>query len=434
MTCLFLVGALAWSIVGKVDIVATATGTVIPAGKSKVVQPLDSGVMRAILVQDGDHVTAGQTLFELDVTVAAAERERIARALRQVSLDAAGLRALRQDLASGEGLGSFAAPEGVPAREAEMTLASIAARRGEQAAKLAGLDQQIAQKRAELAENMATIAKLTESLPVIEAKETLREQLLKVEFSNKLAYLDAKQASIEARHDLLVQQTRTPEAEAAIAALQRQREQTQAGYAHDVLKDLAEAEQKAGSLMQEWRGAAHKAEQTVLTAPIAGTVQQLAVHTVGGVVTPAQALLTVVPDDAPVLVEASVENGDIGFVRAGQDVEVKVETFTFTRYGLLHGHVLDVSRDRVEEAPASGSRQGSQAKAGDRNAEDGETKGPGYVAHVALDCTTLVVDGREETLAPGMAVTAEIKTGRRRVISYLLSPLQRYAHEGGRER
>jgi hemolysin D len=172
----------------------------------------------------------------------------------------------------------------------------------------------------------------------------------------------------------------------------------------------------------------------VLTAPISGTVQQLAVHTVGGVVTPAQALLTVVPDDALVLVEASVENGDIGFVRAGQNVEVKVETFTFTRYGLLHGHVVDVSRDRVEDSSASGSRQASSAKATERTAEEGQAKGPGYVAHVALDSTRLLVDGREETLAPGMAVTAEIKTGRRRVISYLLSPLQRYAHEGGRER
>jgi hemolysin D len=242
--CVFLVGALVWSVLGKVDIVAAAPGSVIPAGRSKIVQPLEAGVVRSILVQDGDHVTAGQTLFALDGTVAAAERDRIARELRQAALDAAGLLVLRRDLATGQGLGSFTAPEGAPAREVEMTLASIAARRGEQAGKLASLDQQIAQKRAELAENAATIAKLTESLPIIEQKETLRTQLLKVEFSNKLAYLDAKQAAIEARHDLIVQQTRTPDAEAAIDALRRQREQTQAGYAHDVLKDLAEAEQK----------------------------------------------------------------------------------------------------------------------------------------------------------------------------------------------
>jgi hemolysin D len=156
------------------------------------------------------------------------------------------------------------------------------------------------------------------------------------------------------------------------------------------------------------------------------------VHTMGGVVQPAQALLTVVPDDGPVLVEATVDNADIGFVHAGQDVEVKVRTFEFTRYGLLHGHVVDVSRDRVSDAAPA--RASADAKGGDTKAEDGKPNEPGYVAHVALDSARMVVDGREETLSPGMAVTAEIKTGRRSVISYLLSPLRRYAHEGIRER
>ena len=197
------------------------------------------------------------------------------------------------------------------------------------------------------------------------------------------------------------------------------------------LKDLAEAEQKEGGLAQQYAAAAHKAHETVLTAPIDGTVQALAVHTLGGVVQPAQALLTVVPDDGPVLVEATVENGDIGFVHAGQDVEVKVRTFEFTRYGLLHGHVVDVSRDRVADAAPA---RGDGKKDADAKAEDGKPNEPGYVAHVALDSARMEVDGREEALSPGMAVTAEIKTGRRSAISYLLSPLRRYAHEGIRER
>ena len=185
--------------------------------------------------------------------------------------------------------------------------------------------------------------------------------------------------------------------------------------------------------MQQLAAAAHKAAQTVLTAPIDGVVQQLAVHTVGGVVTPAQALLTVAPDDAPVLIEATVDNKDIGFVHAGQDAAVKVQTFQFTRYGLLHGHVVDVSRDRVEAPPTA------QRKAEDKTSEqdaddDARPSGSGYVAHVALERTRMLIDGQEQAIAPGMAVTAEIKTGRRSVISYLLSPLRRYAHEGIRER
>jgi hemolysin D len=222
---------------------------------------------------------------------------------------------------------------------------------------------------------------------------------------------------VEAQQELVVQQRRTAEADAAIAALERRREQSPAVY-------LAEA--------QQLLGAAHRAGQTVLTAPIGGTVQQLAVHTVGGVVTPAQARLTVVPNDGPVLVDATVENGDIGFVHAGQDVEVKVRAFEFTRHGLLHGDVMDVSRDRVLDATPA--RPSADAKGSDAKTEDCKPNEPGYVAHVALDSTRLVIDGRVETLSPGMAVTAEIKTGRRSVISYLLSPLQRYAHEGIRER
>lgn len=429
---LFLLGALAWSILGQVDIIATAEGTVIPVGKSKIVQPLEAGVVKAILAQDGDHVRAGQTLFELDVTVAAAERDRLALDLRQAQLDAAGLRALRQDLDTGAGLDGFTPPAGAPATEVAIARAAIEARRQENLEKLAGLRQQIARKAAEAAENDATVAKLTGSLPMLRQKRDLYRALLNVAFTNKVAWLDAEQAYSDQVHQVAVQQSHAGTIVAARAALLRQLAETRAGYAHDVLKDLAEAEQKAGELVQQLAAAAHKAAQTVLTAPIDGTVQQLAVHTVGGVVTPAQALLTVVPDHAPVLIEATVDNKDIGFVHAGQDVAVKVQTFQFTRYGLLHGHVVDVSRDRVEVPP--GGQKPPAEKASDQDTDDARLNGPGYVAHVALDSTRMLIDGREQAIAPGMAVTAEIKTGRRSVISYLLSPLRRYAHEGIRER
>ena len=431
--CLFLVGALTWACLGRVDIVATAQGTVIPAGKSKVVQPLETSVVSAILVNDGEHVELGQVLFRLDVTIAAAEHARVARELMDAELNLAGLRALQRDLETGNGLGSFVAPEGASADEAAETKAAAAARRAGEMAKLAGLDQQIAGKQAEEAENAATIAKLTASLPWLEQKAQLRETLLHNEFGNRLAWLDAEQDLVEGRTALAVQQRHGPEIVAALGALVRQREQTAAEYARDVLKDLADAEDKVGTLRQQLIEAAHKAQQTVLRAPIPGTVQQLAVHTIGGVVTPAEPLLTVVPDNAPVLIEATVDNKDIGFLHAGQEVAVKVQTFEFTRYGLLHGHVIDVSRDRVAEQQGAPHRS-SYESAGDNDAEERHQDQPGYIAHIALDKTSMVVDGRERAITPGMAVTAEIKTGRRTVISYLLSPLRRYAHGGLRER
>jgi len=428
----FLLLALAWSILSQVDIVATAQGTVIPVGKSKIVQPLEAGVVKSILAQDGDHVRAGQILFELDITVAAADRDRLARDLRQAQLDAAGLRALRADLDHGAGLDSFTPPSGAPAIEVAIARAAIEARRLEHQEKLAGLQQQIAQKDAEAAENDATLAKLTSSLPILQQKRDLYRALMNVAFTNKLAWLDAEQAYTDQVHQVAVQHSHAGTIVAARAALVRQVAETRAGYAHDVLKDLGEAEQKAGELVQQLAAAAHKAEQTVLTAPIDGVVQQLAVHTVGGVVTPAQALLTVAPDDGPVLIEASVDNKDIGFVHAGQDVAVKVQTFQFTRYGLLHGHVVDVSRDRVEAPP--GGQKPPGEKPSERDTDDAKPDGPEYVAHVALDSARIMIDGQEQAVAPGMAVTAEIKTGGRSVISYLLSPLTRYAHEGIRER
>ena len=429
----FLLAALGWSVVGQVDIIASAPGVVIPAGKSKVVQPLEAGVVRAILVNDGDHVRAGQEVVTLDIVMAAAERDRLARDLWQARLDVAGLDALRADLETGGGLAAFSPPPDAPARAVATERSTITARRAEYLAKLAGLEQQIASKEVEAAENRAMVAKLQAALPLLQQKRDLYRALLQVQFTKKAAWLEAEQAWSDQAHQLVVQQQHDVTLAADAAALARQAEEARASYAHDVMKDLAEAEQKAGELAQQYAAAAHRAEQTVLTAPIDGTVQQLAIHTVGGVVTPAQALLTVVPDDAPVLLEVTVENRDIGFVHAGQEAEVKVQTFEFTRYGLLHGRVVDVSRDRV--ATDAVSRRGSADEdASDDSAKDQAPKQGGYVAHVTLDRARMVVDGVEQAVSPGMAVTAEIKTGRRSVISYLLSPLRRYAHEGIRER
>ena len=339
-----------------------------------------------------------------------------------------------------QGLEQLPAPQDASELEIEVEQAGISARRGEKEAKLAGLRQQIAQKRAELDTNRASIAKLNASLPLLTEKEDLRHKLLSIEFGNRLAWLDAAQTLLEAQNDLIVQQRHAPEIEAAINSLERQIDEAQASYAHDVLKDLSEAEEKSASFAQQYAQAAHKAEQTVLKAPIDGTVQALAVHSLGGVVTPAQALLTVVPDGGPggagVLLEVQVENKDIGFVRPGQEVEVKVQTFEFTRYGLLRGHVVDVSRDRVgERAPTDPNKaNGSASQDQSQDARDAQAQGSGYVAHVALDATHITVDGRDELITPGMAVTAEIKTGKRSVISYLLSPVMKYAHEGMSER
>jgi hemolysin D len=170
-----------------------------------------------------------------------------------------------------------------------------------------------------------------------------------------------------------------------------------------------------------------------VTAPVDGVVQQLAVHTVGGVVTPAQALAVVVPSENHLEIEAMVSNRDIGFIHAGQEAEIKVDTFNFTRYGLLRGEVLSVSSDAI-------TRERQQSASNDRTAGAAtSTSGPKgqeleYAARISLDRTDMQVDEKLVKLGPGMAVTVEIKTGSRRMISYLLSPLARYKQEALRER
>jgi hemolysin D len=432
----FFVVALAWSIIGKVDIIATAPGTVIPVGKSKVVQPLEAGIVKSILVADGDHVRAGQALIELDLTQAGAERDRIAGDLRQARLDVAGLTALRRAMAAGGDLVSFVAPAGTPAGEAEVENANILARAQEQAQKIASLMQQIAGKVAEASENTAAMSRLRASLPYVQQKRDMYRTLMRSQLAPVPAWADAEQAFIEQQQQILVLGEHAGTIAAERAGLLRDLAQARATYARDLLKDLGDAQQKVDELSAEYAAASRKAEDTVLRAPIDGTVQQLAAHTVGGVVTPAQQLMTIVPDAPAVLIEANVENKDVGFVHAGQDVEVKVETFTFTRYGLMHGHVIDISRDTAAVDPRGAATDGTNVRPDDERDrdDDGKPTGAGYVAHVALDSNKLAIDGQPQRLEPGMSVTAEIKTGRRSVISYLVSPLARYKHDGMTER
>jgi len=206
-----------------------------------------------------------------------------------------------------------------------------------------------------------------------------------------------------------------------------------AEYRHTLSDELAKAEQKAKGLAQDLIKAEQRTRLQLLTAPVDGVVQQLAIHTVGGVVTPAQSLLVVVPSDSRLEIEAMVPNSDIGFIHPGQEAEIKVDTFNFTRYGLLHGQVLTVSQDAVirdrQQDRSNDRRLGTQS-------DSSEPKGQelNYSARISLDRTKMRIDDRMVNLSPGMAVTVEINTGSRQILNYLLSPLLRYRQETLRER
>ena len=420
----FFVVAIAWAFLGQVDILASASGRVLPAGNVKVIQPLDPGVIKAIHVQDGDQVAAGQTLVELDPTDAQSDRDRVAHDLMQARLDVARLVALQHGSPSAIG-----AQAGAPALDVERARAAASAQASEQAAKLGDLTQQIAQKHAEAAEQAAEREKLATSIPLLAEKERIHRELTRQGFGTSLAYLDAQQQASEARHQMDVLMQREAEARSAAGALERERDASRSQYMSGVLSDLDKAEEKQNELSQELVKAQQKSIETDMKAPISGVVEQLSIHTLGGVVTPAEHLMIIVPQNHSLTVEADLANRDVGFVHAGQPVEVKIETFNFTRYGLLKGHVIGVSRDVVTPG-----EQGDSSGRTASGAADSHTPAPSYVARIALDQTDMLIDGRRETLQPGMNVTAEIKTGRRTIIDFLLSPLARHTRESLHER
>jgi hemolysin D len=423
--------AIAWACIGKVDIIATATGRLIPSGQVKIVQPFEIGVVKAIHVTDGDHVQAGDLLVELDPTTNAADEDRVGRDLTQAQLDAARLTAT---LAGDPN--SFTAPPGAEPMLIESAERELAASLAEHRAKLDGIDRQIAGKKAERDQAKATIAKVAASLPIVEQRVAIYDKLRENEFSSKVSALEAQQQLVEAQHDGAVARHQLEAAEAAIAALDQERREADAGFRQQALDDLAKARQKAAEEEQEQVKAIQKTGLQTLRAPVDGTVEQLSIHTVGGVVTPAQALMLVVPDGSRLEVEAMLPNREVGFVHAGQPAEVKVEAFTYTRYGLLHGSVDGVSRDALQTGKrndGSGRNKPSDG-ADDQDGQDGAQSSSAYVARIALADTSIDTEQGRLPLEPGMAVTAEIKTGQRRVIDYLLSPLLRYKHEGLRER
>ena len=430
----FFLIAVAWAIFGRIDIIATAQGKIVPVGRIKVIQPLETGMVTAIHVKDGDRVREGQVLLELDRVASRAERNRIRHDYLRARLDVARLVALRAGIEAGFGTTEFVPPADAPAYEVARTRAFMLAQAEQQAAKIAALDQQIAQKVAEADEIAAVLAKLRAGLPLIAEVADVREKVMKMEFGNRIAHLDAQLKLTDQRHELIVQERRAVESTAARKALEAQREQTRAEYVRGIMTDLAEAEPKAAQFAEDLAKAEKRMQDQVLRAPIDGTVQQLALHTIGGVVTPAQALMVVVPGGAGIEIEAMVPNKDIGFVHDGDDAEIKIDTFNFTRYGLLHGKVISVSQDAVMRDKPAGSANGDRQPS--QTARSSEPPGQEliYAARISLERTRMQIDDRMVELAPGMAVTVEIKTGRRRVIEYLLSPLLRYKQESLRER
>lgn len=403
--------ALVWSIFGQVDIVAVAPGRIIVSDRTKIIQSLEDSVVKRVLVRDGDRVKAGQLLIELDPTMASADKasvqEQLKAALSEELRTAALLKALASDHAPSL---STVRAEPVEARHQTRTL--LQSEWQDIQAKLAKLDAEIARRQAEMATVKEAIAKLEETVPMARAREADFKRLVDQGYISGHATQDRTRERIELERDLATQRARLMESQAML----RESEQARAAFRAETTRQLTDRNAQAATRRQQFSADHSKASQrerlTQLTAPVDGIVQQLAMHTTGGVVTTAQPLMIVVPDSPTVTAEVTIANQDIGFVNAGQTATVKLDTFTYTRYGTVEATVDVVTADAVTD----------------------EKKGSYYPAILTLNQKDMNIDGKRVPLSPGMTVTAEIKTGKRRVIEYLLSPVQRARSESLRER
>ncbi len=416
--CALFVIAIAWACFGQIDIVAVASGRIVVSERTKTLQPLEASVVRRVLVKDGDNVQAGQVLVELDATIANADGTSVQEQLNAATVDEERAIALMAALKTGKaptlnaGLAADPAdahpkPLGPPSAATQLHAEWL-----DIAARLARLAAEQMRRQAEIATVREHIAKLEATLPIAQQREADIKGLAEQGFVAGHAGQDRTRERIEQERDLATQKARLLEAQAALA----ESANTRGSYLAETTRTLsdrqAQATLKRQQLTQERSKAEQRSRLTQLTAPTSGTVQQVAIHTEGGVVTPAQVLMVIVPRDAQVTAEVVIDNKDIGFVNAGQAAEIKLETFPFTRYGTVPATVKSVTADAVND----------------------EKRGAIFPAVLSLTQTSIAIDGKRITLSPGMNITAEIKTGKRRVIEYLLSPVQRALSESLGER
>jgi hemolysin D len=406
--CAMTAIGLLFASLAKMDIVVSAQGKVIPAGKSKIVQPLEPGVVRAVHVRDGQSVQAGDVLIELDPTSTGADRNRVQREYWEAQAD------VLRTTAQLEGHKSFVPPAEMPVEIKANQTVMLQGRMAELHAKMASLDADMTKRRADVEAIQTNITQLKSSLPLIAQKYQMREELAKTGHIAQTAVIDSKLELTNAEKELAVQGSRLKESTASYQTAVEQRSHAMAEFRARTSTELVEAVKKRDAAQQEYIKANQRWSQQTLMAPIDGVVQQLAVTTVGGVVTAAQPLLTVVPGNSPLEIEAQVMNRDVGHLRVGQRVINKVETYDFTRYGYIEGEVLWVGTDAVQD----------------------QKLGLVYPVRIKLAQTETpnAVNGRKGMVTAGMNVTADIRTDERRMIEYLLAPMLRYKQEALRER
>jgi hemolysin D len=401
-----LVLAIGWATWGEIDIITVAQGKIIPSDYSKTIQPLESGIVKAIHVRDGQVVKTGEVLIELDTTATGADEQRVAHEAANARVEAARLRSL---LSGNINLTASADADPTFVKLQQQLLLD---QLGEWQGKSHAARSLVAQREAALKVTEADIQRLEVTLPMIQERAKSMQDMVKQGYVSRTEFLKSEEERVTKEQELAMQRHKRTQDKAAWDEANRNYQSLVANFKQTTQAELAQIETKIASMSKEEVKATNRNQQQTLTAPIDGVVQQLAVHTVGGVVTPAQQLMVIAPQQGQMEVEAWIENKDIGFVDAGQEAEIKVEAFPFTKYGVIPGSLLHLSQDAVPM----------------------DKVGYVYTTRVRMDKHSIDVGNKEINLTPGMNVSVEIKTGKRRVIEYVLTPLMNGIKEAGRER
>ena len=408
LIALVVIGA-GWALLGHVDEVAIATGKIIPTGQVKVIQAEDKGVIRAINVREGQRVQAGDVLVQLDKTITDADLARLKKEIAYYNLEISRLQAEQGDAPF--------SPQPSPdldSKDLMYQLQLYQTRMNEYRAKLAAAQAMVAQQQSSLVSAEAQAIKYRELLVIARDQEARVEQLLA---ENAVALFQAmtyRSNRIQTENNLASQQSEVVRLQASLAQSQQQLVGVTAERDRDVASKLVEDRRQLRIYEEDLKKAEDKNRLATLVAPVSGRVGQLSVHTVGGVVTEAQALMAVVPDDVEMEIEAWVSNKDIGFIQLGQKAEVKVETFNFQKFGVVDATVVEISPDASKQSD-----------------KDTESK---YRVVLRLDKEKMQVESRDVALSPGMSVTAEIKIRQKRIIEFFLDPFRKYTSEALRER
>jgi hemolysin D len=419
--------SLVWAAVGHLDIVASADGRLVPESYLKVVQPADAGIVKEILVHEGEQVRAGQVLLRMDAQDAEADTAKLRS---EMSLRSLQLRRIDAEL-SGQRLRRQADD---PPDLFVQVEAQYRERRQTYLDALGQAQEQLSKAQRDFESGRAILSKLRQTNPILQSQAEAYTGLGEQGYVPKVTVSDKQRAYIENEQDLRAQESTVAGLSAAVSAADQLVRQARSKYRSDLQNERVDAEGEFRQLQQDWAKQTHRSGLLELKAPQAGVVKDLATHTIGTIVSTGTVLLSIVPENEALVAEVMIHNDDVGFVHPHQKVKIKLAAYPFQKYGLLDGEVLQVWPDASEDTGANG---GHSSTSGDVHSADGsppKEAGNGFKALVNLDRQTLESGGESLKLVAGMQIVAEVREGRRTVLQYLLSPIQGAIHDSGRER